>query len=206
MSADNIFGPIVSGHDVEVAVRDTITKWITTYLAEVERHTGREVRSMSPFRSYVHSITLELAAGDQTPGCVIVVADTDEPPKKHGDGSHDATFSVGLAAVVSARDRVSTMALAKAYALALRMILVQQGSLGGFAQSCRWVDEAYDEAPVDPGEQTVAVGMVQFLVVVRSVVSSADGPITVPADPYADPSGWATIRPGGVTSTTEPIE
>lgn len=197
MGADDIFGTVITGDDVMTSVETTIRKWITTYLAEIERATGRPSQSLQPFRSYVGSVDTDRDVEDQLPTCVIAVPSVFEIPRRNGDGTYDAEWNVGVAAVVSAMDRDSTMALSKAYIAAIRMLLIQQRP--PIVESVMWMDERYLDM-ADLGFQdarTIISGVVQFVMSVRGVVGSG-GPNEVPADPYAPPGSWTTVQATGV--------
>lgn len=202
VGADDIFGRMVSGADVVDAVTGTIRKWIVTYLAEVERHTGRSPRTLPAFRSYVEATEVDKDIEDQLPSCVVIVPGLFDNPRKNGDGTHDVAWSVAVGSIVSAKDRRSTMDLVKAYTLAVRALTVQQGALGGFAERTVWLEERYDEMAFSD-ERTIAAGITQHIVYVKNVICSAGGPFDVPADPYAPPAVWTTINDVVTTIGTE---
>lgn len=199
MGAGDIFDVQVSATDVERAVEATIRRWLTTYLAEIERHTGRDPRALPVFRAYVQSVDTDRMSEDQLPACVVVCPGLIDRPQRRGDGFQDAGWAVGLAAVVSAKDRDSTIALAKDYIAALRMLVLQQRSMGGFAEEMEWIDERYDELDT-ADSRTLVAGIIQFSLHVPKVVNVAAGPVVPPDDPYAPPVAWTTVQAPSVST------
>lgn len=201
MSAENIFGPIVTGKQVRIAMRSHLKKWIPTYLAEVGRGDGRLGAALPVPRSYVSA--LDLVDGkfteDQMPSCVIVAPGMIEEPMRRG-GLYICVWAVSVGFVVGGQDRENTFDLSELYAAAGRSAVLQHPSLGGFATATDWIGERYDDIPNEM-QRTLAAGTVQFGVEVQGALMPGEGPDQPLADPVTDPGPRATFDVAG--STTE---
>lgn len=189
-SDEAIFGPLRSKIEVRNAVKSTIEDWIETYLAVVERHYEIPARSLELPRSYVTKDdgTLDKRPEDQTPTIVILSPGTKGDPSVDGDGLYRIPYVVNVAAIVSARDHDATSYLAEYYSLAVRSLLVHNGTLGGFAMATVWEgDRSDDLRPED--DRTIAAGTNVFRVLVPDVVKKGAGLKAPPEEPYeeADP-------------------
>lgn len=190
----NQFGTIISGDLVEQAAMDTIKLWIGAYLRELERQSGRPVgkipkpRSMTTLNQFSR---VNLA--DQTPSLVVVSPGLAEDPSGKGDGGFTAKWAFGFAIIVSAKDQEATNSLCKLYTAAIRAVILQKSSLGGFARGTTWVDEKYDDLPPEES-RTLAVGQGLFTVEVADVVNWQLGPRTVPDPETEDPGDWPTAE------------
>lgn len=182
--------PIVTGKHVRLAVRDTIQRVERTYLDALATADGRPAGALPSFRSYVSAFDTDKFEEDQIPACVIVAPGLIEEPVRRGSGEYEATWSLAAAAVVSGQDRENTFELVELYAAALRAILVNERSLGGFASGTEWLNERYDELDFDDA-RTIAAGVVQFVVTVETVIDDL-GPtsqaLTVEAPTTAMPA------------------
>lgn len=204
MSDANIFGQMVSGFDVERAMVDFLSAprgahqgtWIDTYLGEVERLQGYQPNAIERPRGIVTSSDFEKWPEDQVPVYVVICPGVTGPPTRRGDGSYGASFGVGIAAVASDVDAdgnstASSRKLAQAHGLAIRTAVTQHKSLGGFANTCKWLDESYRDLIFDD-TRTLATAMIGFEVVVESVVQTG-GPSEPVAIPPDDPGPWPTV-------------
>lgn len=189
-----IFGTIITGRQVRDATERTLRLWAPAYVAEIGRQDGRPANALPVMRSYVSSVTFDgPMPEDQVPACVIVAPGILGEPVRHGDGTHEATWAVGIGVVVSGQDQENTADLANLYAAVVRTIMLQHPSLGGFATGLRWLDERYDPLPTED-RRTFGAAIVQFAVVVPSVVDANGGPAEPPDDPTTDPGEWPSIQ------------
>lgn len=188
MSDDAIFGPIVEGGDVKEAVKATLKRWIPTYLALLERHAAREPKSMLLPHSYVMSDgdTLQKKVEEGLPAVVILTPGNGERrPKRDGEGKYRAGFRVTVSVVVSAKDQASTTALAERYRKAVELLLLHQGSLGGFAEGTIFVGWRTDD--MDPqADRTIAAGTNVFEVLVKGIAQHGAGLKEPLEEPYEE--------------------
>lgn len=201
MSADNIFGPIVTGKTVRNRMSGHLRTWLPTYLPEISRQDGRAAEALPLPRSWVSA--LDLTDGkfieDAMPSCVVVAPGLIEEPVRKS-GMWIATWAVSVGVVVSGQDRENTFDLSELYAATVRAAVLQHPSLGGFATGIDWMGERYDDIPNEM-LRTLAAGTVQFAVEVQDALRPADGPEEPLVDAIPDPGPRATFAE--VTVTTE---
>lgn len=186
-----VFGPIVTGADVRVAVRETVRLWSRDYLSEIARHSGRATGDLPSFRTYASALDMEKFAEDQLPACIIVAPGLLDAPERKSK-QYRAQWGVGVGVVVSGQDRDNTFELCELYTAAVRALIVQHPSLGDFAEGVSWVGERYDELGTDD-LRTIAAGTVQLSVDVANVVDPTTG-LTAPQDPTGDPGDWGVVQ------------
>jgi hypothetical protein len=195
-----IFGQILTGTDVEDAVTDHLKLWSATYLAEMERQSGREPQSLPHVRSWnVVPTEPEKWPENQLPAVLVISPGLIGEPQEQGDGVTVATWSLSLSAITSARSEKGTRQLAHLYVAHLRAIMLQHPGISGFAQDTLWMGEAYDTVPQEL-RRTLAGATGAFAVEVSDVINRYGGP-TEPADqPYDDQSDWPTVEETVVTA------
>ncbi len=186
----SIFGPIVTGFNVEQAVQATLDMWLPTYLRELERQNEIPPDSLPAIRSTVVVNEFAQYQGEPLPCCVVVCPGTEGAPEIVADGVHNAWFTVGIAVIVEAVNEAAARQLAQLYAFAIATLLLQQPSLGGFASRTRLGIVTGDDAPADFIRDGCAVARVVFSVLVEGVVTALAGP-SVP-DP--DPNPWPEVE------------
>lgn len=182
--SDAIFGPLVTGTDLEDAVVATLKLWVAEYLAWAERATGRAQGSLPSPRAWVTSATAERWP-EETPPCVLVLSTgTTEAPIMEGDGSYRAKYDLGVAIVTSANTEGATLELAKLYTAVFERILLQHRSLGGFANAVEWQGDSWDKMPANPKRRRhLAYGSAEFMVEVSDVLNARTGPAVPRVDP-----------------------
>jgi hypothetical protein len=185
---DSVFGPIVEGSDVKAAIEATLRKWMPTYLALIERHAEREPKSMPIPRSYVltDDPNLNKKVEDQLPAVVVMTPGNGERRPKHdGRGIYSAGFRVVISIVASARDQPSTTALAERYRKAVELMLLHQGSLGGFAEASVFVGWRTDDMD-SSSDRTIAAGTNIFEVLVKGIAQHGAGLREPLKEPYEE--------------------
>lgn len=191
----DIFGPIVVGTDVERAVMDTLKLWMPTLLQEIELQQAR-TRGLIPLpRLYTTRNEFDSYPEDQLPMCVVVSPGLVGPPTKDGEGYYSATWAMAIGFAAQGKDADTSGYLAKVYGAAARWIVLNKGSLGGFASGVEWEDESYDDL-VSEDARVVRACYNLYRVAVDGVVQKGVGPPTptVP-DPTTQPgSQWPDIE------------
>jgi hypothetical protein len=199
-----IFGQILTSDAVEQAVVDTLLLWLPTYLAEMERQTGRDPQSVPMPKSVVRQDDINDMdyTEENIPMLVVSVPGTTEPPRKDGGGRYSTTWICGVGFVVAARDQYTTRRLSRLYIAAARAILVQKQSLGNFAEAVYWVGEEFNDIPKQK-KASLAAGQSMFLVVVPDFMQDHGGPMEpVPTPDLPDPVGdWPTVIEADVEVT-----
>lgn len=182
----SLYGPIVTADDVEAAVKTTLRAWCTTYTEEVARQKGVTL----PPINYYGGTEIDLSDVNTFPALVVVCPGIVGEPVRHGDGSQDATWAVGVGVVVAETVAYKALTLAKLYGAAVRALLVQQGSLGDFAVQTTWTDEESASEGFEL-DRWMASCTLQFEVTVTAVVNRFGGPTTPPANPTVPLNGPA---------------
>ena len=181
-------GPLVSGRDVELAAMALLKRWAGTYLAEAERQHGYAPASLPRIRGWATAHDFEKWPEDQLPCILLVSPGLADEPMADGGGVYRVKFSLGIAAIVSARTMSETAALAKLYCAAMRACVLQHQSLEGFAAGVEWLDETYDDLEsIDT--RSLGAGQAIFSVTVDGFARRWNGPTTPeePPDPDTDP-------------------
>ncbi len=201
MSSLALFGPLVSADDVEQATVDTLKLWFPTYLAEIERRTGRAPESLPAPRAWVTHSRLTQDQGSQLPLGIVISPGTLDTPRRNGDGTYDCWWDVRVAIVCAAKTREESRTLAEIYALAVRGIVVQNSGLGGAAAGVDWLGEANGAVPDDfaaAGWATESAFKVRTDGVVNDLVGPSD-----PDD--LDPPDWPEVETAVITIDKEQL-
>jgi hypothetical protein len=208
VSASPVFGPMISGADVETAMVSTLQAWLPTYLAELERRTGRAPGDLPMPRSWRRTNRFYRYPADQLPAAIVVSPGTADKPEKLGDGTVNVWWRIGIVILCSASTPEATNELAKLYAAALRTIIFQEPSLAGdpadphpFANSVRFVGETTDDVPAEYLE-IGATAQVEFDVLVTGIVDATLGPLEPTIGP---PPDWSTVETQHVEIEVEDI-
>lgn len=196
----SIFGAIVTGRDVENAVEATLTLWLPTYLAEMERRTGRDPGSLPTIGYWTKANRFPAADRLQLPAGVIVSPGISDRPEADGGGVLSAWWRAGIAVVVGTGEPETTDELAKLYGAAVRTLLLQRGSLGGFANDLDLVAESYDDVPSDY-LQVGAVVELQCDVLVHAITERFGGPAEPIPDPTVEPDDLVDVSEARITVT-----
>jgi hypothetical protein len=184
----DIFDQIISANQIEEAMRDHLKLWMPVYIQEMELQLGRERGKVPVPRSFMIAGGLEQMKENQLPGILIQSPGTTSVPTHDGSGMYTANWRMALTAFISALDQDSTRAVAKLYGAAMRAIIVQKPSLGGFAINSRWTSESYSDEPSPDGERNLTLASVTCEVTVENVVNKMGGPRTFPDVDPPDPA------------------
>ena len=203
------FGGYVTAADVRNAVQKTIEYWSDTYLAEMSRHDGQSPLTASgtfpSFASYPDALDMSRFPEEQLPACVLVVPGLTSAPQMRGTGKFTAEFTIGLGIAVTGPDKSRTIQLAQLYTTAVRMLILQNSSLGDFAMGVHWTREEFTGNIIHPDDaRTIAMRILEFIVQVDDVVDVSQGP-SIPIPNGETPTGWATIETPSISITSVPV-
>lgn len=187
----SVYGPILTEGDVRHATQDTLKLWMPDYLAEVAAQHGLARAALPNIRSWEAAPVFEEWPEDQLPSLVVVTPGTNEAAEWHSK-EMTVAWTVGAAIVVSAKDRETTSDLIGYYAAAARALMIQKGSLGGFAIETHFMAERYDDHPLPSQERTLRTAVVSFSVTVPNMNKRYGGP-SEPGDPTVDPGEWPIV-------------
>jgi hypothetical protein len=183
-----IFGRIITGADLERWCLETLRKWSSTYIAELEDQHELARGALPRIRTWTTTPSFDNWPEDQLPAVMLVSVGLAEPPFKQGSGEYRARWQMGLACVTSAAKLEQAHELAMLYVAAHRAVLVQRPSLEGRAAGVVWQDENYDDLPLDD-LRSLSAGQAVFTVEVHEVTQANAGPLTPsePLTPDTDP-------------------
>ena len=211
MTATDLLGTSLSLPTLERRLTAHCRKWMPQYLraAEREEEVGPDggalvVGSLPLPRTWrATSGPVDKWPEDQLPAVIFGSPGLAEGgPRRDGRGLYAGTWAFGFTAVTSGRDDVATRWLCGVYAVALRLMFVQQPAVEGLdVQSCEYQDEGYDPLPFRRTGSLMA-GTVTFTIGVGGLASArhglpapTDGGLPVPpADPTADPGPVPTVQ------------
>lgn len=188
-----LFGNIVHAGQVEHAVQVQLVKWMSTYLAELERQNELTVGSLARPKSWNVMYSYERWPEEQIPSVSIVASRLyDEPDRFSVMGDHKAWWRFDIVNFVIARSESKARELAQIYTAAGRTIMLQKGTCEGFGEANVWMDEGWDAGPV-PGQRSrsMGVGVTTHRILVADVATALAGPVEPdaqpdPLEPYPD--------------------
>lgn len=203
-------GLLAHAGQVEDAVVDRLRNWMPVYVAELERQTGRTVGRIPALKSIKSISDFDRRQEEQVPAAVVVSTGTTGTPIKEADGYYRATYNIGVAIVVAAREERGSREIAQLYGAAVRGCLLQRRSLTDVIEIGVWLGESFDELSVDD-RRSMFGGMNLFEMEVRNIVSWKLGPppswvapeTPVDAEVPADPTDEI---PGSHTATDITVE
>ena len=202
-------GPMVSGADVEAAVKKTLHDWLWSYLAEYEGQHQIVPGTIARPRGWsVTGRDLQKLTPDQLP-CVVLMSGgvIQQPVKTAAPGRYTARWSVDLGVVFSAAYGDSSRRDMQAYVCAMCVLLMQRPLEGLPGARVDWRGgEVYDEMDFD-SSRTYSAGVVGFDIEVENVRWSDGGPppyAAPPTDPNAPLDPWTTVTSADVTVENQP--
>jgi hypothetical protein len=197
-----IFGSVIDSGRVEQAVSATLEAWLPSHLHNQETENGLPTGKIPRPRSWPPVSEFDPRPHEQLPSVVIVSPGTTAVGPREAKGKHRATWRVEIAVCVAGRDEPQARKLAAMYIAAVRSALVQNPTLGGFAERTDWAGEDNTVGAVD--RQPRAIYGAYFDVTVEAVVDHRAGPATPPDDPYDPPDAPQTFTSADITVTSEP--
>lgn len=164
---------LVSLSDVGTAARATL-------VAHLPGHLARLVRPLPVPSSYDVVPTADNIRRVKGAACAVSADRLRDEPTRRGDGTYDARFVLTVALFHQNGTTMPVVTATGDYAAGIRECLVQNGSLGGFAQSTTWIGESADLVGDERSSETLGLAVVEFTVHVRGVLDSAP-PAVLPA-------------------------
>jgi hypothetical protein len=204
------FGDFRGATDVDDAIVNIIDYWGLSYLREVARRAGEEVDEFKSFRSHRITTEMEKMPEDQTPGLIIANLGTADTPIKQGTArpgkSYNMTLGYQIGVLLSARGKKVNAApraqyLAKQYALAMRLLLIQKRDDSSVDPRFKdvigmadWVGEDYNGLDSED-DRTICLAHTDFQIWVPDSAAWATGPMIPDIDEPVDPDSptWPTV-------------
>lgn len=182
--ADEIFGPLVTGSDVERWALETLQLWMPEYLAWTERRTGRASHAIPAPADWAIGATTDGWPMGSLPSVLIVSPGLVKWTRHDGRGHVRGKYQLGVAVAVSETTRGAADRLARDYAGALRALLLHNPTLGGQVEALELVEEQYRPLADGAGGVVRASATVLLRAHVRGLASVGRGPKTPRPDPY----------------------
>lgn len=208
MSQDNVYAQIVSRTAVERAMVATLGLWVDDALGEIERVDGWPLNSIERPKGIVTASEFIHWEEDQIPVIVVINSGLASQPIQHAGGRYDATWLMGVAAIVSDVEKDTTRDLAGSYAAAVRMAVLQHSMLKsplypkGLASATDWIGEDDSDIPI-LASRSLGCTRVIFQVEVEGAVTKRAGPRSPSDTPWVDPGAWPEIT--SVKVNVEPV-
>lgn len=201
----NIYGPIVTAHQVELAAVETLKTWETAYRAELTRQHSITLADLPPVLTWETAAEIDAWPEWQKPAVVVVCPGLSGDPVRHS-GGYRTMWELHVATVAAASDRDATRRLVSLYTAAWRAVIAQHQSLGGLCESAVWIDERFDQALDNTDSRSIGVGVTTFEVHVAAAVDPLSGPAVVPTPPETDPGqGGVVLTHSETTNLVEEI-
>jgi hypothetical protein len=186
-----VIGPLVGADEICDAVESTLAAWFPSVAAEIAAGGGPVLAAPT---SYDMPDAAALRAGNaEIPAVVVSSPGLTAAPARDEEGLYRASWRIVVTAFARGADYRDTARTVRGYALAIRTILLQHPSLGGFASELTWDGEEY--AALDSAAaRTIGGAFVTFTVTVDDVTDATAGPL-------APPPSTALVSPGDPTLT-----
>lgn len=196
-----VFKDLFPAYKLELAAMATLEKWMPTYLREIERQLDMDVGKVPPPKNYGTRNRFEVLAVEALPRVVVISPGLVSAPRANGNGDYTAEWSLAVGIAAAAPSEEEADMLAKIYGLAARGIIAQNPSLGDVANRVEWVDERYDDLPIESSAILVKVAAVFFTVEVVNVLSRWAGPDSPDEEPYV----WGVANTVDINIIKEPV-
>jgi hypothetical protein len=205
-----IYGPLIGTWDVEQAVIKTLDEWIDSYLTAVERDHEIRPRTLarpSQVDGIYGGIDFESWEEDLLPALIVVVNLAPNGDELLASAGYGQWYEVQIGAVVIGDDEHQARELGSHYIAAAAGVLVQQGSLGGFAGRTELVVAPHVEFP-NLEERRLANGVCAVNVFVEPIVDEKLGPVSPDplTNPPPDPGNRPQVEHVGVTVIGEALD
>lgn len=203
-----IYGPLISLWNVEQAVISTLlapplegtAPRLVYYLAEVERQNGIVPRTLPvpPADDSYYGGLDALSWIEASLPSLIVAVKPEGPPERMGAGDYGQMFQIAVTAIVAGEHEDAARQIAQHYGTAIQGAILQRGSLG--------LDGAKTTLAGSPDVTFTEQDTRRFMQValtfhtwVPLTVSEANGPLSVPRDPYTPAGDWPLVQDTNVT-------
>ncbi len=174
----NVFGRIVTAAQIEKAAIETIKEWMPDYLEEMEKQHGWKHGTLPVPLNYTNRNSFDMVAGEPIPKVVVISPGMEGAPHMNGSNQYRALWQLGVGVAIAARTEELANDHVKAYGGAVRKILLDKQSLGGFEGVAQIVltGEVYDDIDLPNPHQLYKSAGVYFLVDVENIVTARHGP------------------------------
>lgn len=173
MSISPVFKNLFVASTIEQNLLTVLNTWFPTYLHEIERQLGLAPDSIPAPVHYSNRNSFDATPGEQLPRVVVIAPGLVGSPLQTGGGQYRATWRVGVGVATSAATEVRANLLSKIYGAAVRGIVLQNAGTLGIVE---WVDESYEDIPIEGQIQQYRATAVWFTIDIENVVTKWGGP------------------------------
>lgn len=193
----SVFGTWISPRHIELAYKDHLGKWITTYIAEAERQFGIPARSIpvpGAGQFTVHRSEFEKYPDDQTPAVLVLAPGLAGTPRREADRSLTAPIALAFGVIAAGGPTFEDQAaeVAQIIGLAIREIVRNLEPEDIEVDGIELLDEQYG----DIEQRGMGSSRVIFRVWVKNWAPGRARPIDLsnpPIDPYQPPGDWPLV-------------
>lgn len=214
----SVWGPSLDGSDVEAALIAHLKHWMPAAAERVRRVKDPDEKrwpsGISAVREYGVS-HVDAAARkwpeDQLPMLIAQSPGMEGDPVTEGDGTVSAIYGVALSAIATSVTTEDAKALARLYASAARLAIMQNPALDagtgeGIARGVSMGAERNGQiGRGNEAERSLMVCTVPYLIEVPSIMVVTGGPLVTPEDPATEPEDWPTVKEGGGSVVVEAL-
>lgn len=187
--SDQNFGALLSHTDIETAILDHFKLYLPSWLAARERKVGKTPGSIARPRSWIIKRVFTAIPGEEsTPLISLISPGFQDPTRRSGqNGSHTATFQVGIAGVVTGTDGPATHSLIGHYAAALVGVAIKHRLVSDNPRIylSQWLDYVTDD--IDDEAQSRSMSAVRLVLGYTVPDFVAEFPVPALADDPLDP-------------------
>lgn len=219
----SVWGGLLDGADVERALIAHLKFWMpsaSAYVRKVkdpdaERWPKREDGTfIASIREYGVSHADAIAQAwpeDQLPMLIAQSPGMEEDPVVEEGGRVSAVYGVALSTIASSVTAEDAKELARLYASAARLAIMQAPQLDGgtgdfFADHVRMGRERNGQIRRGiEGERNLMVCTVAYLISVPQIMDVSGGPLIPPEDPEEEVPDWPTVEEGGGSATVDAL-
>lgn len=187
-------GPLLGADDVRDAVKATILLWSPYYLAVESRRLGtagliggknQSAFPLAPFGTWINEPDFR-SVGTGQPAAFLVRVLSSENDDAQGNGRVAATYKTAVTVQVFGTSWEEATDVTSYYEKAVRWCVMQHRSLGGLANSTKWLSTEYS-AQEHSSSRTEGVAVLVFEVKLLNTINTLLGPLVPPANGQLPP-------------------
>ena len=214
----SVWGPVLDSSDVERAVLAHLRHWMPAASAYVRKSKDPEAErwpdGIAEIREYGVSHADAVAQKwpeDQLPMLIAQSPGMEDDPVVEEGGRVSAVYGVALSAIASSVTTEDAKELARLYAAAARLSIIQNPQLDAgtgdfFADHVGMGRERNGQIRRGiEGERNLMVCTIPFLIAVPQIMDISGGPLVVPEDPEEEVPDWPTVKEGGGSATVDAL-
>lgn len=182
------FGSIIPADVLEDDLTSYLQKWFKTYAAEVSEQVNGQ-RGLYPEPKYWTTapiVALESESQIRYPAVLVVSPGLLQKPVRHGDGSYEGTYQIGVCIITTARKEIEAGRMARRYGAAIHTAVMQHQSLDTtYIEGIEWADERFTDF-LSAEQETCASATEIFNITVKGLFNMFGGPGV--ANPLPEPA------------------